>query len=135
MKSPKIVWVNGCFDILHIGHIQLLQFAKKLGGKESLILVGIDSDEKIKKDKGSNRPFNNAEDRKRFLLALRCVDFVYTFDSKKGLEDLIKSIKPDIMVVGSDYKDKEVVGSQFAGKVEFFDRIPGYSTTKILEGK
>lgn len=132
----KRIWVNGCFDVIHRGHIELLQYAKSLGGYGiSALFVGIDSDHKVSKDKGPDRPFNNQEDRKAVLEAIRPVDFVYIFNSKEGLEDLIKSIRPDIMVVGSDYIGREVVGSQYAGEVIFFDRMEGYSTTKILEGR
>ena len=132
---PKRIWVNGCFDIIHRGHIELLKYAKSLGGYDSVLFVGIDSDEKVKRDKGDRRPFNKLEDRIAVLSTIRPVDFVYSFDSRQGLEDLIKSIHPDIMVVGEEYRTKGVVGSQYAEKVEFFKRIPGHSTTRILEKK
>ena len=103
--DKKIVWTNGCFDILHRGHIEMFKYAKSLG---DVLFVGIDSDEKVQKDKGSNRP-------------IFCE------------EDLIKYIKPDVMVIGSDWRGKEVVGSQYTNKLVFFDRIKEYSTTNILE--
>ncbi len=125
-----VVWTNGCFDILHRGHIEMLQYAKSLGEK---LIVGLDSDSKVKISKGTNRPFNSLEDRKFLISSVRYVDQVYDFDSKKELENLIKYVSPDILVVGSDWKEKEVVGSQYAGEVRFFDRIGNYSTTNVLE--
>ena len=128
----KIVWTNGCFDILHRGHIELFKYASLLGDE---LIVGIDSDEKVKKDKGEGRPINNLDDRMFVLDSIECIDIVLDFDSTNELRNLIKDIKPDVMVIGSDWKDKKVVGEEYAGKVDFFDRIEGYSTTKILENK
>ena len=128
----KIIWTNGCFDILHRGHIELFRYAKSIGDE---LIVGIDSDEKVKKDKGEGRPINNLDDRMFVLDSIECIDIVLDFDSTNELRNLIKDIKPDVMVIGSDWKDKKVVGEEYAGKVDFFDRIEGYSTTKILENK
>ena len=125
-----VVWTNGCFDILHRGHIELFKYAKSLG---DLLIVGIDSDEKVKKDKGFGRPFNTAEDRQFALESIKYVDSVVVFGSRKGLEDALKNIKPDFMVIGSDWRGKEVVGEQYCTELKFFDRIEGYSTTRILE--
>ena len=126
----KVVWTNGCFDILHRGHIELFKYAKSLG---DLLLVGIDSDEKVKSDKGENRPINTSDDRKFMLESLKYIDKVHVFDSRQNLENLIKNIKPDIMVIGSDWKDKHVVGQEYARQLVFFDRIENYSTTNIIE--
>lgn len=128
----KIIWLNGCFDILHIGHIKLFEFAKSKGGK---VYVGVDSDEKVKKDKGFDRPFNKLDDRVNFLSSIKFIDKIFTFDTTEGLEKLIQSVSPDIMILGSDWKDKTVIGEEYAKELVFFDRIPGYSTTKILESK
>tara|TARA_R100000152_G_C6777615_1_gene207598 strand:- start:1611 stop:2000 length:390 start_codon:yes stop_codon:yes gene_type:complete len=128
----RTVWTNGCFDVLHRGHIELFKYASSLGDR---LLVGLDTDEKVKADKGSDRPFNNLEDRKFVLESITYIDEVLEFDSRNALESLIKNLKPDILVVGSDWKGKEVVGGEYAGKVNFFDRISGYSTTNILEKK
>ena len=125
------VWANGCFDVLHRGHIELFRYAKSLGDK---LLVGIDTDEKIKTDKGPARPFNCLEDRVYLLESIKYIDEVQVFGSKEGLESLISSYKPDILVVGSDWRGKEVVGQQYAKTVKFFDRLEKYSTTKILDG-
>ena len=128
----RIVWTNGCFDILHIGHIKLFKYAKQQGTK---LYVGVDSDEKVKQDKGPDRPFNNLNDRTQFLRAIRYVDKVIPFNSTQHLEETIKNISPDVMVIGADWRGKVVVGEQYVKELKFFDRIPGYSTTNILYSK
>jgi len=128
----RIVWTNGCFDVLHMGHIELFRYAKQQGTK---LYVGVDSDEKVKQDKGQDRPFNNLNDRIQFLRAIRYVDKVIPFNSTQHLEETIKNISPDVMVIGADWRGKVVVGEQYAGKLKFFNRISGYSTTNILEWK
>lgn len=126
----KKIFVNGTFDILHRGHLQLLNYAKSLGDK---LYVAIDSDERVKEKKGIFRPIYNQEERKFFLDNLKSVDKVYVFDSDFHLEHLINMTKPDIMIVGSDWKNKNVIGSQYAKELRFFDRIDDYSTTKTIE--
>ena len=128
----KIVWVNGCFDILHRGHIELFKYAYSLG---DYVVVGIDADNRIKKSKGDSRPFNKEEDRKFMLESIKYIDRVVVFQTSSELRGMINHFKPDIMVVGSDYKGKEVIGSEYAKEVKFFERIGGYSTTKILENQ
>jgi D-beta-D-heptose 7-phosphate kinase/D-beta-D-heptose 1-phosphate adenosyltransferase len=127
----KIIFVNGCFDVLHPGHIELFKYARSLGDH---LIVAIDSDRKVVDMKGSNRPIFNQKDRSFILKSIRYIDTVYIFDTKKELEDLIKKINPDIMVVGSDWKGKDIVGGKYAKSVQFFDRIGEYSTTKTLQG-
>ena len=127
-----IVWTNGCFDILHRGHIELFKYAKSLGTK---LYVGIDKDEKVKLDKGIDRPFNTLEDRKIMLESIKFIDQVFIFDSAKELEEMVKTISPDIMVIGSDWRGKKVIGQQYTKKLKFFNRVIGYSTTNILENK
>ena len=124
------IWVNGCFDILHRGHYELFNYAKSLGNS---LVVGIDSDEKVAQDKGPNRPYNKLEDRVYALESLKAIDKVYVFDNKDHLEWLVQITKPDILVVGSDWKGKEIVGGQHAKKIVYFDRIGDYSTTDILK--
>ena len=126
------IWTNGCFDILHRGHIELFKYARSLGDE---LIVGIDSDEKVKKDKGESRPFNTLHDRIALLSAIVYVDKVIPFDTTNELERMVKWLKPHIMVIGSDWKGKEVIGQKYTEKVVFFDRIGDYSTTKILEDK
>ena len=126
----KTIWVNGCFDILHPGHIELFKVAKSLGDK---LIVGIDTDEKVKSDKGNDRPINSLHFRKSMLESIKYIDVVLSFGSKSELEDLIELYSPDILMVGSDWKNGEVVGRQFAKEVRFFNRICDYSSTKIIE--
>ena len=129
-RQSKIIWTNGCFDVLHRGHIELFKYAKSLGDR---LYVGIDTDEKVKIDKGKDRPVNKLNDRKFLLESIKYIDKVFIFNDKEDLESLIKMSEPDIMVIGSDWKGKTVVGEQHAKNLVFFDRIEGYSTTNILE--
>ena len=124
------VWTNGCFDILHRGHIELFKYAKSLGDE---LVVGVDTDEKVKKDKSEDRPINNLQDRIYMLQSIKYIDKVISFDSTEDLRKTIRWYKPDIMVIGSDWKGKDVIGQEFAGKLVFFDRIKDYSTTLIIE--
>ena len=126
----KSVFVNGTFDILHLGHLALLNYAKSLGDK---LFVAIDSDERIKQLKGPTRPIYDKFQRKTMLLNLKAVDEVEVFSSDEELEMWIKQINPSIMVVGSDWRNKAVIGSQFAKRLEFFERIDEYSSTKIIQ--
>ena len=126
------IWTNGCFDILHRGHIELFRYAKSLGDE---LIVGIDTDKKVKKDKGKGRPINSLNDRIMMLNSLIYVDKVIPFDSTSELEKTIKRIHPSIMVIGADWKGKDVIGKKHADKLIFFDRVDDYSTTKILEKK
>jgi rfaE bifunctional protein nucleotidyltransferase chain/domain len=126
----KKVFVNGTFDVLHKGHLMLLNFAKSYG---DYLIVAIDTDERVKEKKGSTRPIHNQEERSFFLRMLKPVDQVEMFSSDEELENLVKGFRPDIMIVGSDYKDKRVIGSEFAKQLKFFDRIDGYSSTQIIQ--
>ena len=133
MYSPGIarrVIVNGTFDILHRGHIEMLNFAKSQG---SYLLVAIDSDVLVKSLKGESRPINKQEDRKFALDNLKCVDAVWIFDSQKELEHICKIYKPDLMVKGSDYQGKPITGSQYCKSIKFYELLPNYSTSKIIE--
>jgi len=125
----KKIFTNGCFDVLHRGHLELFEYAKSFG----YLYVGVDSDEKVRQDKGKDRPYNKLEDRIKMLQSLRSIDEVRSFNDTQGLEDLIKEISPDILVIGSDWRGKKVVGEQYATKLQFFERIDGYSTTSILK--
>jgi len=125
----KKIFTNGCFDVIHRGHLELFEYAKSLG----YLYVGVDSDAKVKLDKGKHRPYNKLADRIKMLESLRFIDEVRSFNNTQGLEDLIKEISPDILVIGSDWRDKKVVGEQYATGLQFFERIDGYSTTSILK--
>ena len=126
----KIGFVNGCFDVLHIGHIRMLRYAKSQCQR---LYVAIDSDSRVKASKGKSRPINCQADRAEFLVSLNSVDDVMIFNSDEELTNLVKQISPDIMVVGSDYKNKTVIGSEYAKQLLFFNRIAGYSTSKIVK--
>ncbi len=131
-QSTEIkVWVNGSFDVLHRGHIELIQFASKFG----TLRIGIDTDERIKEFKGPNRPFNSFEDREYFMSKIKGVNSVVGFGTREELEIQIKEWNPDILVVGSEYETKEVIGGQFAKQVIFFPKVGEFSTTKILRDR
>jgi len=125
----KII-VNGTFDILHIGHIKLLEFAK--GFPDAYVYVLIDSDQRVRRLKGPSRPINNEYDRASMLFALKSVDRVRIFDTDNELAELIKNYSPDIMVKGSDYKDKPIIGSEYCKDIMFYDRTE-HSTTKTIQ--
>lgn len=123
----KKVWTNGCFDVLHIGHIKMLEFAKSKG---DYLIVGIDSDGRIKESKGNERPFNNEDVRKQFLESIRFVDEVVVFSSDSELIQCLSENKIELIVVGEEYRNR-VIGGEVC-EVEFFPRINEFSTTKIL---
>ena len=124
----KKVFVNGTFDLLHEGHIALINYATTLG--ESLA-VAIDSDERVKLLKGIDRPIQDQRERTNALLALKTVNDVYIFDTDEELEWLVS--RHDVMVKGSDYKDKPIIGQDVCKELVFFDRIDGYSTTQKIQ--
>ena len=121
------IFVNGTFDLLHVGHIRLLNYAATMGE----LTVGIDSDRRVRELKGMARPVNTVDERMEILYNLRCVGHVKVFDSDEDLIALIKQC--DIMVKGSDYKGKPIVGEQHCKHIMFFDRINEYSTTKKIQ--
>jgi cytidyltransferase-like protein len=125
------VMVNGTFDILHRGHLELLQYAKSLG---DYLLVAIDTDSRVTELKGPTRPINNQRDRMYMLHSLKCVDYVKTFNSTEELIELMQNYKPDIYVKGSDWKkDTQSTAHRYCDKVIFYDRIDNYSTTNIIQ--
>ena len=126
----KTVIVNGTFDILHPGHIAMLNSARSLG---NYLIVCIDTDRRVKELKGEARPINNQYFRKVMLQNLKAVDIVEFFDSQEDLIRLINLYKPDIMVKGSDWKGKSVVAEQYVKEIFWYDRIDEYSTTKIIQ--
>jgi rfaE bifunctional protein nucleotidyltransferase chain/domain len=126
----RVIWTNGCFDILHRGHIELFKFCKSQG---DYLVVGIDTDKRVKQSKGPDRPFNKEEDRFFFLESIKYIDKVVMFSSNEELEQQLVENGVDTMIVGSDWKGKQVVGQEKVNKVLFFDRIGVYSTTNILE--
>jgi len=126
---PKMkIWVNGTFDVLHIGHIKLLEYASSLG----IVRVGVDTDERVKLKKGEGRPYNNLKDRMDFLSSIRYVESVTFFNSDEELENRIKEYSPDIMVIGDDYNYENIIGVKYIPKIMFFNKIEGKSTSTIL---
>ncbi len=132
-KNKKVVFTNGCFDILHIGHIRYLQEARALG---DLLVIGANTDASVQKLKGPSRPLQSEADRIEILAALACVDFVTLFGEETP-ENLIKALRPDILVKGGDWPIDKIVGAQFVqsygGVVKTLQFVEGRSTTKIVE--
>lgn len=126
-KLNKTIFTNGCFDILHVGHIELLKFCKVQGE----VTVGLNSDRSVKRIKGMNRPINNEKDRATLLLSCKFVDKVVIFDEDTPIE-LIRKIKPDIIVKGGDYLASEVIGSGLA-EIRIFKFVEGYSSTLTIK--
>jgi len=124
------IFVNGTFDVIHHGHISLLNYARTCGDR---LFVGIDSDRRVAEKKGPSRPINSAEIRRHTLMSLKSVDEVIIFDSDKELEMLVKQINPRYLVIGDEYRDKEVIGGRYAEQIVFFPKIDGYSSTKIIQ--
>lgn len=127
-KGKVVVFTNGCFDIIHPGHIELLEKAKSLG---NILIVGLNTDNSIKNIKNNSRPVFNEKDRAKVLCAICWVDYIVLFDELTP-QKLISAIKPDILVKGGDYEIEEVVGRKEAGKVVIIPQLPGYSTTEII---
>ena len=129
----KIVFTNGCFDILHRGHVEYLQKAKTFGDK---LVVGLNSDASVRRLKGTSRPIQDQESRKTILEALRCVDEVIIFDEDTPYE-LIKKIQPDVLVKGADYKPDDIVGYDIVkakgGEIRTVEFVEGHSTSRIVE--
>jgi D-beta-D-heptose 7-phosphate kinase/D-beta-D-heptose 1-phosphate adenosyltransferase len=132
-KGKKIVFTNGCFDILHRGHVTYLNQARDLG---DLLIVGINSDESVKRLKGPERPVNVLEDRAYVLSALKSVDYIISFEEDTPL-NLINLIMPDILVKGGDYTIDRIIGAQevlaHGGRVEIIPFVPGKSTSAIID--
>ena len=129
INSRRVI-VNGTFDILHRGHLEMLRFAKSQG---SYLLVAIDSDKCVRELKGLDRPINNQEDRKLALESLRYVDAVWIFDDQEELAHICKMYKPDVMVKGSDYYGKPITGAEYCNYIKFFPLVSNYSTSKLIE--
>ena len=125
----KKIFVNGTFDILHRGHLRMLNYAKQCG---DYLLVAIDTDQRVVQLKGPIRPINNQEDRQFFLESLRSVDEVVLFNSDEELFNLIKNYQPAIMVKGTDYKNKPIIGEEHCKEIRFYEHT-GHSTTNIIQ--
>ena len=132
-QGQEVVFTNGCFDILHLGHVDYLEKARALGDK---LILGLNSDDSVKRLKGESRPVNREEARARLLASLQFVDAVVSFSEDTPLE-LIGYLKPDILVKGKDYEISNIVGADIViengGKVETIDLVDGFSTTNIID--
>lgn len=126
--EKKVVFTNGCFDILHRGHATYLRQARALG---DCLVVGLNTDSSVKKLKGENRPINHEDDRAYLLESLACVDYVVMFGEETP-HNLLAQLKPDVLVKGGDYKITEVVGREFAEEVVLINFVEGYSTTQTI---
>ena len=138
LKAPrrqglKIAFTNGCFDILHLGHVAYLEKAK---GHDRILIVGLNADASVRRLKGKGRPVNNQQARAKVLAALACVDYVTIFTEDTPLKT-IKKVRPDILIKGADWKDKPVAGADFVqrcgGRVQFIEFLKGYSTSGLIE--
>ncbi|MFW5782231.1 MAG: D-glycero-beta-D-manno-heptose 1-phosphate adenylyltransferase [Candidatus Muiribacteriaceae bacterium] len=132
-NGKRIVFTNGCFDILHAGHVDYLIKSAELG---DIFIIGLNSDSSVRRLKGENRPLNDEFSRKKVLMGLKGVDNVVVFEEDTPLE-LIKAILPDVLVKGGDYKEDEIVGADIVrengGEVRVIPFLPGYSTTSLIE--
>lgn len=129
LQGRTIAFTNGCFDLMHLGHVQYLQAAKQ---SNRVLIVGLNSDQSIRRIKGPSRPICPQKSRAAVLAALACVDYVVIFNEETPY-NLIKALRPDILIKGADWKGKEIVGADIAGKVELIKYVPGFSTTNIIE--
>jgi rfaE bifunctional protein nucleotidyltransferase chain/domain len=127
-KPQTTVWVNGCFDVVHAGHIELLKYARSVGDK---LVVGLDTDERVQSSKGPTRPINSLMHRKAVMEAIRYVDEVVEFSSDEALQNAIQWSEATFIVVGKEYEGK-VIGSAFVKEVKYFDRLYDLSTTNIV---
>lgn len=128
-QGKSIAFTNGCFDILHAGHVSILEFSKN---QADVLILGINSDASVKRLKGPSRPINCQEDRALICASLQAVDAVAVFEQDTPYE-LIKLIKPDVLIKGADYKEGNVVGREFAGRVALYPILEGRSTTNTIK--
>jgi rfaE bifunctional protein nucleotidyltransferase chain/domain len=132
-RGKKVVFTNGCFDLLHVGHVRYLERARRMG---DLLVVGLNSDASVRRLKGPTRPIVNQQERAEVLGALACVDFVTFFEEETPLR-LIETLSPDVLVKGADWAEEKIVGGETVrrkgGRVARIKMVPGASTTKIVE--
>ena len=127
----RVTWLNGCFDVLHAGHIQLFKKAWEQGND---VVVGIDSDERIRQMKGDCRPVNSLENRMLFLQAIKYIRVVIPFNTDEELEANIKRLSPEVFVIGEEYRDKKIIGKEWAKSMLYLPRFEGLSSSAIING-
>ena len=126
----KTIFVNGTFDILHRGHLEMLEYAASIGEH---LLIALDTDRRVKELKGNSRPVNNQADRVYMMYRIKGVKSVMLFDTDEELARLIKITHPDVMVKGSDWRGKPIIGEQYCKEIKFYERVGDYSTTNIIQ--
>ena len=131
-EPTKRIWLNGTFDVVHLGHIKLFQHAKELY-PNSTICVGVDTDDRVRQLKGPNRPINPLPLRVDFLKAIRFIDEVRTFQTDSDLRNEIASFNPDVMFIGDDYRHHTIIGEELIPHIEYVGRFDGLSTTSLIE--
>ena len=128
-QDKNVVFTNGCFDIIHSAHLKLLNFARKQG---DTLIVGLNGDESIKRNKGEKRPINDINERIEVLLNLNIIDYIIIFNEDTPY-NILKHIRPNIMVKGSDYKKENIIGGEFTNHILLFDYIQNKSTSLVVE--
>jgi len=131
MQHKDNIWMNGCFDVLHMGHIKLFRRARQMGMR---VIVGIDTDERIRQAKGENRPVNDLHNRIDFLRSIKYIDMIHSFGTDEELSNIIKDYLPRYMLIGDDYKDKEIIGSEWVKEIIYVPRYQGLSSSNIING-
>ncbi len=131
MQHKDNIWINGCFDVLHMGHIKLFRRARQMGMR---VIVGIDTDERIRQAKGENRPVNDLHNRIDFLRSIKYIDMIHSFGTDEELSNIIKDYLPRYMLIGDDYKDKEIIGSEWVKEMIYVPRYQGLSSSNIING-
>ena len=131
-EPTKRIWLNGTFDVVHLGHIKLFQHAKELY-PNSIVCVGVDTDKRIRQLKGPNRPINPLPFRVEFLKAIRFIDQVVTFSTDSDLRNKIASFNPDVMLIGDDYRNRTIICEELIPRIIYVERFDGLSTTSLIE--
>jgi len=131
MPHKNLIWINGVFDVLHMGHIKLLQRARQMGLP---VVVGIDTDERVKAMKGASRPINSLQDRRGVLQAIKYVDEVREFSTDDELKKHLKELLPRYMLIGEEYRDKVIIGKEFIKEVIYMKKYGELSSSNIING-
>ena len=131
MPHKNLIWINGVFDVLHMGHIKLLQRARQMGLP---VVVGIDTDERVKAMKGASRPINSLQDRRGVLQAIKYVDEVREFSTDDELKKHLQELSPRYMLIGEEYRDKVIIGKEFIKEVIYMKRYGELSSSNIING-